>query len=196
MYTLPGPVEDLAAGRDGIFLLYRTMRPYLEKREPRTGAVVWTFGDKAQLKEAEIQPLRVPLNRMTLGADGTVYIAEGANLALTAIDPVKGPKEPGELFFSWQNAIPPRAALGSSGRGPLLAWAGKDVIFGVFVPKQVKACGGPDSKGLVLARFDLGKGTLDWIPTPLADGHHLVGLLETEAVFLAPQGGLAYAPIH
>jgi hypothetical protein len=193
---LPAAVEDMAVGRDGIFILYRTMKPYLEKRDLKTGAVLWTYGDKGQLKEAAIQPLLVPLNRMALGPDGSVYIAEGASMAFTVLDPARGPKEPGQSFFTCQDAIPARAVLGRVGRGPLLSWAGKDVIFGVFAPSQVKSCGAPESKGLLLARFDLAKGTLEWLPTPLAEGHRLVGLLETEAVFLAPNGGLAYTPIR
>ena len=195
-FPLPAAVEDMAVGRDGILVLYRTMKPYLEQRDLKTGAVLWAFGDKAQLKEATAQPLLVPLNRMAMGADGMVYIAEGASMAFTVLDPVKGPKEPGQSFFTCQDAVPARAVLGRVGRGPLLSWAGKDVIFGVFAPSQVKSCGAPESKGLLLARYDLAKGTLDWLPTPLSEGHRLVGLLDTEAVFLAPNGGLAYAPIR
>ena len=193
---LPASVEDLVMGRDGILILYRTVKPFLEKRDLKTGDVLWSFGDKAQVKEAAAQPLLVPLNRMALGLDGTIYIAEGASMAFTVLDPAKGPKAPGQSFFTCQDAMPARAVLGRVGRGPLLSWAGKDVIFGVFTPSQVKSCGAPESKGLLLARFDLAKGTLDWLPTPLAEGHQLVGLLDSEAVFLVPSGGLAYAPIH
>jgi len=193
---LPAAVEDMAVARDGIFILYRTPKPYLEKRDPKTGAVLWTFGDKAQVKESATQPLLVGLNRMALGADGSVYVAEGASMAFTVLDPVKGPKEPGQTFFTCNDAIPARAVLGRIGRGPLLAWAGRDVIFGAFSPSQVKSCGAPESKGLLLARFDLAKGIMEWLPTPLVEGHRLVGLLDTEAVFLAPGGGLAYAPIR
>jgi len=60
----------------------------------------------------------------------------------------------------------------------------------------LKGTGAPETKDMVLARFDLAKGSLDWIPTPLAEGHELVGLLDHEAVFLNPEGGLSYAPIH
>ncbi|HEX4846418.1 MAG TPA: hypothetical protein VFV26_09385 [Geothrix sp.] len=194
--ALPAAVEDMAVGREGILILYRTAKPCLEKRDLRTGAVVWSYGDRDQLKEASAQPLLVPLNRMALGMDGTVYVAEGASLAFTVLDPIKGPRDPGQTFFTCQDAIPGRAALGRVGRGPLLSWAGKDVIFGVFTPSQVKSCGAPESKGLVLARFDLMNGALEWLPTPLAEGHRLVGLLDHEAVFLAPGGGLAYAPIR
>jgi hypothetical protein len=193
---LPAAVEDMAVGRDGIFILYRTMKPYLEKRDLKTGALLWTFGDKNQAKEAAAQPLLVPLNRMTLGVDDTVFIAEGAGMALTVIDPAKGPKEPGQSFFTCKEAIPARAVLGGAGRGPIYSWAGKDVIFSVFTQSQVKSCGAPASQGLLLARFDIAKGTIDWVTTPLSEGHELVGLLDTEAVFLAPGGGLAYAPIR
>jgi len=193
---LAAAVEDLAVGRDGLLLLYRTLRPYLEKRDLRTGALLWSYGDRDQLKEVAAQPLLVPMNRMALGADGTIFIAEGAALALTVLDGTKGPKDPGQAFFTCQDQIPPRASLGRLGRGPLLSWAGKDVIFGTFTPSQVKACGAPASKGLILARFDLAKGSLEWLPTPLAEGHRLVGLLDGEAVFIAPEGGLAFAAIH
>jgi hypothetical protein len=195
-FLLPASVEDMAVGSDGILLLYRTMKPYLEKRDLKTGAVLWSFGDRNQVKEAAAQPQLVPLNHMALGVDGTVYIAEGASMAFTVLDPVKGPKEPGQTFFTCQDAIPARAVLGRVGRGPLLSWAGKEVIFGVFTPSQVKSCGAPESQGLLLARFDLAKGTLEWLTTPLAEGHRLVGLLDTEAIFLAPGGGLTYAPIR
>jgi len=194
--ALPAPVEDIGVGREGILILYRTLKPCLEKRDLRTGAVLWSYGDRSQLRDAAAQPLLVPLNRMALGTDGTVYLAEGASLALTVLDPLKGPKDPGQTFFTCHEALPGRAALGRVGRGPMLSWAGKDVIFSVFTPAQVKACGAPESKGLMLARFDLLSGTLEWIPTPLAEGHRLVGLLDHEAVFLAPGGGLAYAPIR
>lgn len=193
---IPGPVEDMAVARDGILLLYRTLKPYLEKRDLKTGALLWTFGDKNQVKEAATEPLRVPINRMALGADDSIYIAEGASLALTVLDPIKGPKDPGQLFFTSRNATSDHAVLGPGGRGPMLSWAGRDVIFGVFTPKQVRSCGAPDSKGLLLARFDLARGTVEWLPTSLDQGHRLVGLLDTEAVFLAPDGGLAYTSIH
>ncbi len=189
-------VEDMAVLRDGVLLLYRTLKPVLEKRDLRTGDVLWTFGDRVQTREASAQPLRVPLNRMALGLDGTIYIAEGASLAFTVLDPAKGPKEPGQSFFTCQGAMPARPVLGRVGRGPLLAWPGRDVIFGAFASSQVRSCGAPESKGLLLARFNLGNGTLDWLPTAVGEGHRLVGLLETEAVFLAPEGGLVFAPIH
>jgi hypothetical protein len=195
-FTLPGPVEDMAVAPDGLLLLYRTLKPYLEKRDLRTGAVLWTFGEGSPLKEPDAPPLRVPLNRMALGTDGTVYLAEGASLAFTVLDPAQGPKAPGQAFFTCQDALPSRAVLGHVGRGPLLTWADRGVVFGVFTPSQVKSCGAPESRGLLLARFDLGRGTLDWVPTNLAEGHRLVGLLDTEAVFLAPGGGLAFAPIR
>lgn len=194
--AIPAAIEDMAVGREGILILYRTLKPYLEKRDLRTGAVLWSYGDRSQVKDAAAQPLLVPLNRMALGTDGTVYLAEGPSLAFTVLDPVRGPKEPGQTFFTCHDALPGRAMLGSVGRGPMLSWAGKDVIFSVFTPSQIKACGAPESKGLMLARFDLANGALEWIPTNLPEGNRLVGLLDREAVFLAPGGGLAFAPIH
>jgi hypothetical protein len=196
VHSVPAPVEDMAVVRDGVLLLYRTLKPYLEKRDLKTGAILWIFGDKTQAKDAAAEPLRVPLNRMALGADDAIYIAEGASMAFTVLDPGKGPKEAGQVFFTSRDAASSRAVLGPVGRGPMLSWAGKDVIFGVFTSKQVRSCGAPESKGLLLARFDLVKGSLEWLPTILDPGHRLVGLLDAEAVFVAPDGGLAYAPIR
>ena len=195
-YPLPGPVEDLAADHDGLYLNYRTLKPYVEKRSLATGDVVWAYGDKTALREAAALPLLVALNRMTLAGDGALYLAEGGGLAFTVLDPGKGPKAPGQSFFTLNGAVASRVNLGRTGRGPLLAWAGKDVLFSAFSAPQVRGSGAPEAKGVVLARFDLAKGTLDWLPTGLPEGHRLVGLLDREAVFLNPEGGLSYAPIH
>ena len=196
VYALPGPVEDLAADHTGIYLNYRTLKPFVKKRSLKGGQVVWTYGDKASLREVEASPLLVPLNRMAVRTDGTVYLAEGGGLMLTVLDGDQGPKAPGQAFFTRQGAVASRVNLGSTGRGPLLVWAGKEVIFSAFSSAQVKGTQVPQSKGLVLARFDLAQGILDWIPTGLSEGHELLGLLDHEAVFLNPQGGLSYAPIH
>jgi len=196
IYPLPGPVEDLAADHDGIYLNYRTLKPYVEKRGIKDGGVVWAYGDKAALRDAAATPLLVPFNRMAVRSDGTVYLAEGGGLLFTVLDGDKGPKAPGQTFFSYRDALPSRANLGRTGRGPVLVWAGRDVIFSAFSGAQLKGTGAPETKDMVLARFDLAKGSLDWIPTPLAEGHELVGLLDHEAVFLNPEGGLSYAPIH
>ena len=195
-YPLPGEVEDLAAGRDGIFLNYRTLRPYVEKRGLRNGDVAWAYGDKAALAEAAASPLLVPRNRMAVSCDGSLYLAEGGSLTLTVLDAEKGPKAPGQSFFTYRDSLPARANLGRTGRGALLCWAGRQVLFSAFDPAQLRGTGAPDAKGMVLARFDLARGTLDWIPTGLTEGHRLVGLLDHEAVFLNPEGGLSYAPIH
>jgi hypothetical protein len=194
--SIPAAVEDMAVVRDGILLLYRTLKPYMEKRDLRTGAILWTYGDKNQVKDAAAEPLRVPINRMALGLDDAIYIAEGASMAFTVLDPRKGPKDAGQVFFTSPEAVSNRAVLGPVGRGPMLSWAGRDVIFSAFAPKQVRSCGAPASEGLILARFDLARGALEWVPTALDPGHRLVGLLDAEAVFVAPEGGLAYAPIH
>jgi hypothetical protein len=195
-YPLPGPVEDLAADHDGIYLNYRTIKPYVEKRSLKDGQVAWTYGDKGALREASALPLLVALNRMTLAGDGALYLAEGGGLAFTVLDADKGPAAPGQSFFTYRGSVASRVNLGRTGRGPLLPWAGKDVLFSAFSGAQLKGSGAPDAKGVVLARFDLAKGALDWIPTGLTEGHRLVGLLEHEAVFLNPEGGLSYAPIH
>ena len=196
IYTLPGQVEDLAADHDGIYLNYRTLKPYVEKRSIKGGDVVWNYGDKGALREAAASPLLVPFNRMAVRTDGTVYLAEGGGLMFTVLDGDKGPKAPGQSFFTYRETLPSRANLGHTGRGPLLLWAGKDVLFSAFSGSQLKGTGAPEAKGVVLARFDLAKGSLDWIPTPLTEGHELVGLLDHEAIFLNPEGGLSYAPIH
>lgn len=195
-YPLPGPVEDLAADHDGIYLNYRTIKPYVEKRSLTSGEVVWAYGDKGALREAASLPLLVALNRMTIAGDGALYLAEGGSLAFTVLDPDKGPKAPGQSFFTMNGAMASRVNLGRTGRGPLLAWAGKDVLFSAFSAPQLKGSDAPEAKGIVLARFDLAKGSLDWIPTGLSEGHRLVGLLDHEAVFLNAEGGLSYAPIH
>jgi hypothetical protein len=195
-YTLPGPVEDLAVDPGGIYLNYRTLRPYVEKRSLQNGDVVWAYGDKAALRDAAASPLLVPFNRMALGEDGVLYLAEGGSLSLVALDTAKGPHAPGQAFFTWQGQAASRAGLGRQGRGPMLVWAGHHVLMSAFDGGQLKGMGTPGTQGIVLARFDLVQGSLDWIPTSLGEGHRLVILLEHEAVVVNPEGGLSYVPIH
>ena len=74
--------------------------------------------------------------------------------------------------------------------------SGKGILFSAFDARQLKGTSAPPAAGIVLGRYDLAHGTLEWIPTGLASGHRLVGLLEQAAVFVNPEGGLSYAPVH
>jgi len=49
--------------------------------------------------------------------------------------------------------------------------------------------------GLLLARMDFSTSTLDFLPTGLTEEFTLVGILDSRAVFIAPNGGLVYIPV-
>ena len=49
--------------------------------------------------------------------------------------------------------------------------------------------------GLLLAIENLTDTTVTFFPTGLSEQHTFIGLLESDAVFIAPSGGLVFVPV-
>ena len=64
-------------------------------------------------------------------------------------------------------------------------------MFNAPVPGVVEDTG----SGVVLACFNLAKGTLDWRPTGLGEGHQLIAVGAKGALFTSPAGGFAVVPV-
>ena len=50
--------------------------------------------------------------------------------------------------------------------------------------------------GMLLARFDLIRKTVEFLPTTLTEDHAFVGIIEDAATFISPKGGLAFSAIR
>ncbi|WP_243302878.1 hypothetical protein [Geothrix oryzisoli] len=183
---LPAEVGDVSWDAVGIILSYRAPEPYVEKRDYRNAEVIWSFGAKPGKKEGT-----APQNRRTLALDdsGNVLMADGNALNLSILDANTGRKL-GETALRFQGAPVPALEGDTAARGPLAVWVGKGVILAALKASQVPAAQRGTLQGLVLARLDLPNSNLDFLPTGLDENHLLVGILDSDAVFVNPKGGL------
>lgn len=188
---LPGDVADLAWDTRGFILLYRGQETYLEKRDYNRGSLIWSAGKKP--KGAEEGAPGAPLTqRMTISEDGNVLVASNGNLTLQSIDGAKG-NPLGELRFNVAGGGAPRLVLDGKDRGALAWWLGHGVLFAAVPATQIPS---EKKSGLLLARMDLGAGTVEFLPTGVSEDHKLLGILESEALLEKPGGGLVLVSVR
>lgn len=183
---LPADVSDVCWDAVGIILSYRTAEPYVEKRDYRNADVIWSFGAKPSKKDGP-----PPQNQRPLALDdsGNILMADGSSLNLSILDANTGRKI-GETALKFHGAPAPALEGNTTRRGPLVVWVGKGVIFAAVNASQVPAAQRGTIQGLALARLDLPHASLDFLPTGLDESHILVGILDSDAVFVNPKGGL------
>jgi len=183
---LPAEVGDISWDAVGMILSYRAAEPYIEKREFRNAEVIWSFGAKPAKKEGSLPQNRRPI---TLDDSGNILMADGNTLNLSILDANTG-KKIGETSLRHQGAPAPALEGSPLDRGPLAVWVGKGVVFAALKATQVPAAQRGTFQGLVLARLDLPHTSVEFLPTGLDDSHILVGILDSDAVFVNPRGGL------
>jgi hypothetical protein len=186
-HTLPAEVGDLSWGSNGFYLSYRTAEPCIEKRDEKTGSVIWSYGNKPK-KEEIAQSVQ---HRITVGEFGNLYIASGDSLFLNILDGRNG-KLMGQAVFALNDAMPPKLLVGNSNRGTIMWWGTSSILA------AVPASQAPFAKlpGLLLAKMKTTESSLEFLSTGLSEDHTFIGVsLESEAMFIAPNGGLVYVPI-
>lgn len=183
---LPGEVCDLAWDVKGLVLAYRGSEPFLEKREYRSGNVVWSYGSKPKRGGP------ATAYRIAITDDGQVLFTGGVSLPVTVVEGTKG-KVLGQTAFSFNGIAAPDLILGDGERGPIVTWTGKNLAYAGVAGRQV-----PEAKmnGALLARLDLGQSSLEFLPTGLTEDHFLVGIHDGQAFFIKPGGGLALVPVR
>lgn len=183
---LPAEVGDVCWDAKGFVLSYRTAEPYVEKRDFK-GSLLWAFGAKPSKGDGPI-----PLNRRPIVMDeaGNVLMADGMALNLSVLDGNSGRKT-SETQLKLADGQPAPALEGAViERGPLVTWMGKGVILAAVKASQVPVSQRGSLQGLVLARLDVAQSRLEFLPTGLDEAHLLVGVLDSEAIFVSPKGGL------
>jgi hypothetical protein len=78
----------------------------------------------------------------------------------------------------------------------LAVWPGKGVIFAAVKAAQVPAALRGSIQGLALARLDIARLQLEFLATGLDESHILVGVLDSDAIFVNPRGGLMVVKIN
>ena len=183
---LPAEVGDVCWDARGFVLSYRTAEPYLEKRDYKNADVIWSSGAKPGKREGMALAVRRPVLTDDLGH---VLMAEGRTLNLSTLDGGSGRKiAETDLKLGGQRAPVLEGAY--MDRGPLAIWPGKGVVFAALKALQVPAAQRGALQGLVLARLDAQQNSLEFLPTGLDEDHMLVGVLDADAVFANPRGGL------
>lgn len=186
--NLPAEIADADfVPPDGIALSYRTIKPFIEKRDIKGGSSLWSFGSKPKKGELTARVL----HRILRNDEGNIIIVSDGEIAVSMLDGKKGTFL-GQAVFTYNEAAPPTLALGDKDRGPAVWYWGKSVAF-----SSVPASAVPSLKqqGLLLARMDFTSSTLEFLPTGLIEGSILVGILEDRATFVAPGGGVLFIPI-
>jgi hypothetical protein len=188
---LPAEVGDLCWDAKGFVISYRTLEPYVEKRGFKSGELLWSFGSKPSHKEGTAILIRRPV---VLDDSGSVLIAEGYTTALSVLDSGTGQKI-GEISFQKNGSPIPNLEGSNLERGPIAVWPGKGVVLASLNASQLPISLRTGHQGLVLARLDTARMNCDFLPTGLVEGHLLVGVLDSDAVFSTPNGGLVLIPL-
>lgn len=184
---LPADVGDLCWDAQGMIISYRTPEPYLEKRDFRLGDVMWSFGPKPSKREDHTPANRRPV---VLDDTGNILMADGSSLNLSILDAATGRKV-GETTFRTAAGQPAPLLDGFvPDRSPLAPWFGNAVVFASLKASQLPADQRSGFQGQVLARLDLAKSQVEFLATGLDESHTLVGVLDFDAVFASPRGGL------
>jgi hypothetical protein len=184
----PAEVGSVCWDTKGFVLSFKAVNPYLEKRRYQDGDLIWTYGSKPGSKAAPTAPnsyyplLMDDLDHILLG--------NGRDLNLVSIDGDTG-KANGKRDFTFHGAPGPLLGSGSGvDRGPLCLWSGKNVAFASLEAADLPETLRGSLQGQVLARLDLATSTLAFLPTGLPADYQLVGVLDSNAVFVNPKGGL------
>jgi hypothetical protein len=183
---VPAEVGDVCWDAKGFVLSFKAPEPYLEKRDFK-GALLWSFGAKPSKGDGPAPQNRRPV---VLDDSGNVLMADGNALNLAILDGNSGRKL-GETSLLLGLGQPAPALEGYVvDRGPLAIWPGKGVVFAAVRAVQIPASLRAQLQGLALARLDFAQSRLEFLPTGLDESHILVGVLDSDAVFVNPRGGL------
>jgi prepilin-type processing-associated H-X9-DG protein len=183
---VPAEVGDICWDAKGFVLSFKALEPYLERRDFK-GALLWSFGTKPAKSDGP-----APQNRRPVVMDdaGNVLMADGHALNLTILEGSSG-RRLGQTNLLLGLGQPAPALEGYVvERGPLAVWPGRGVVFAAVQATQVPAPLRAALQGLALARLDLAQSRLEFLPTGLDESHILIGVLDSDAVFVNPRGGL------
>jgi hypothetical protein len=180
-------VADLAWDPRGLVVAYKAADPYIEKRDYKGGSVLWSWGSKPSGSATSTVNLRIAVTN-----NNEVLVTRGSSLGLEVLDLQSG-KTLRQVGAAYKGGLAPELDLGAADRGPLVAWSGKAVAFAAVTGGQAAHT---KMNGLLLARLDTSGQGIEYLPTGLTEDHHLVGIVENEAAFLKPKGGLVFVPIR
>lgn len=193
---LPAEVADVAwDSQSGFVLCYKTAAPYLEMRDMKDGGVSWSHGQKPKKGESAGRSLFRVCMKVLPGGDTQVLFTDDATFNLTVLSGKTGAPLT-RTAFTVNGQPAPSLDYGKTDPGPFCALIGKEVLFAAVDSATLPAGAAPGLNGLLLAKLDLATSAVTFEPTGLRPDHRFIGVVDGQAVFIKPGGGLAYVGIH
>lgn len=185
---LPSEVADLTWDARAMYLTYRSVNLFVEKRDLRSGDVTWSHGTRPTPQNRT----QVPLYRIAMADDGkSVFVAGGGDVGLMALDVQTGkPAEAPKL--APEAGVPAALQLTEKGRLPIHTWHGRPVIISCATGSELNS--GTPTLHLLLSNLETRKVTL--FKTELTTDHQFIGMIDTRAVFTKPGGGLVFVSLQ
>jgi hypothetical protein len=190
-FRLPAEVGDVCWDAKGFVVSYRSPEPYLEKRDFK-GSVVWSFGAKPAKGDGPLPQNRRPI---VMDDSGNVLMADKNSLNLSILDGNTGKKIFETNLRTAEGQPAPQLEGVALDRGPLALWAGKGVIFAAIKASQLPTAQRGSLTGLALARIEFAQSRVEFLSTGLDESNGLIGVLDSDAVFVNPRGGLLLVKI-
>jgi len=184
---LPYEVGDLTWDAHGFYLSYRTPEPFIEMRGYDSGSVVWYIRNRAMKDEAA----PAVLHRLVVNEDKILFLGSRGSLQMEQIDGTNG-RTRGMTTLTYNGVAAPSLTLGSQDRGPMAWWIDANTAVSAVPASQLPAY---KQSGLLLAIENLTGSSVEVVATGLSEQHGFIGMLESDAVFIAPGGGLVFVPV-
>lgn len=193
---LPAEVADVAwDSQTGFVLLYKTTTPYLEMRDIKDGSVTWSHGQKPKKGEGVSNALYRVCMKVLPGGDTQVLFTDGPSLDLTVLSGKNG-NPVVRTAFKLNGQPAPTLDFNKTEPGSLCPYFGKETIYSAMDSTSLPAGAAPGLNGLLLAKLDMSTSVVTMLPTGLTPDHRFIGVVDGQAVFIKPTGGLAFVVIQ
>ncbi len=186
---LPYEVGDLAWDTDNFYISYKCQEPYIEMRGYDSGSVIWYLNKKKTPKEEAAPQV---LHRILVNENDSLLCGSRDSLQLETVNVTNG-RSMGQTALTFGGAPAPTLTIQGTERGPMAWWLNKNTVVSVVPASQVPSL---RKVGLLLAVENLAKATVEFQVTGLSEQHNFIGMIESEAIFIAPGGGLVNIPVR
>ena len=193
---LPGEVADVAwDSQTGFVLIYKTAAPYLEMRDMKDGSVSWSRGQRPKKGDLSSESFFRVCMKVLPGGDSQVFYTDDASFNLTVLSGKNGNPVTRTAFKLNGQPVPP-LNFDKTSPGPFCPYIGKEVIYAEVDSTVLPTGAAPGLSGLLLAKLDLVSNVVTLEPTGLTPDNRFIGVVDGQAVFIKPGGGLVYVAVQ
>ena len=192
---LPAEVGDVAwDAQVGFALLYKTVSPYLEMRDMKDGSLMWSKGQKPKKGES-IGRSYFRVCMKPVSGDSQVFFTDGSSLDMTVLSAKSGDPIV-RTGFKLAGHASPAMDYAKADPGAVCPFIGKEIIYAAVDSTTLPAGASGGLNGLLLAKLDLTTNALSFQPTGLTPDHRFIGIVDGQATFIRPGGGMAAVAVQ